>query len=80
MTDSGYFIAFEGGDGAGKSTQVRHLVAALEAAGLTDRAHVVVERSARTPAATWPEGFELDLTRDYGETRVEIAVWQDDRA
>ena len=33
MTDSGYFIAFEGGDGAGKSTQVGHLVAALEAAG-----------------------------------------------
>lgn len=33
MTDSGYFIAFEGGDGAGKSTQVRRVAAALEVAG-----------------------------------------------
>ena len=55
-------------------------LAALTAGWLAPGAHVVVERSARTPAATWPEGFELDLTRDYGETRVEIAVWQDDPA
>ncbi|VDR41402.1 Ribosomal RNA small subunit methyltransferase D [Tsukamurella paurometabola] len=55
-------------------------LAALTSGWLAPGAHVVVERSARTPAATWPEGFDLDLTRDYGETRVEIAVWQDDRA
>ena len=55
-------------------------VAALAAGWLAPGAHVVVERSARTPATTWPEGFDLDMSRDYGETRVEIAVWQDDRA
>ncbi|MET9325805.1 16S rRNA (guanine(966)-N(2))-methyltransferase RsmD [Tsukamurella sp. NPDC003166] len=54
-------------------------LAALTGGWLAPGAHVVVERSARTPAVTWPEGFELDMSRDYGETRVEIAVWQDDR-
>lgn len=54
-------------------------LAALTGGWLAPGAHVVVERSARTPAASWPEGFELDMSRDYGETRVEIAVWQDDR-
>ncbi|MEO7069633.1 MAG: dTMP kinase, partial [Nostocoides sp.] len=37
---AGCFVAFEGGDGAGKSTQVRLLAAALEAAGR----HVMVTR------------------------------------
>lgn len=55
-------------------------LAALTGGWLAPGAYVVVERSARTPAATWPEGFELDVTRDYGETRVEIALWQDDQA
>jgi dTMP kinase len=31
---TGRFIAFEGGEGAGKSTQVKGLVARLRAAGL----------------------------------------------
>lgn len=55
-------------------------VAALTDGWLAPGALVVVERSARTPATAWPEGFELDMSRDYGETRVEIAVWQDDPA
>ncbi|TWS25289.1 16S rRNA (guanine(966)-N(2))-methyltransferase RsmD [Tsukamurella sputi] len=55
-------------------------VAALTGGWLAPGAFVVVERSTRSAGTTWPEGFEPELTRDYGETRVEIAVWQDDRA
>ncbi|BDH56782.1 16S rRNA (guanine(966)-N(2))-methyltransferase RsmD [Tsukamurella sp. PLM1] len=52
-------------------------LAALTGGWLAPDAFVVVERSARTPAVTWPEGLELELARDYGETRIEVAVWQD---
>lgn len=40
MTNPGRFISLEGGEGAGKSTQVRRLAAALEDCGI----HVVVTR------------------------------------
>ncbi|MDF0531203.1 16S rRNA (guanine(966)-N(2))-methyltransferase RsmD [Tsukamurella sp. 8F] len=44
---------------------------------LAPGAHVLVERSARTPSIAWPEGFDEDLIRDYGETRIQLALWQD---
>ncbi|GAB3136147.1 16S rRNA (guanine(966)-N(2))-methyltransferase RsmD [Tsukamurella serpentis] len=55
-------------------------LAALCAGWLAPDAYVVLERSARTPVATWPDGLEIELARDYGETRVEVAVWQDHNA
>ena len=52
-------------------------LAALSGGWLAPDAYVVLERSARTPAVAWPEGIELDVSRDYGETRMELAIWQD---
>jgi len=46
QTSPGLFVVFEGGDGAGKSTQVAWLAASLEAAGIP---HLVTFE----PGATW---------------------------
>ncbi|MEE2568505.1 16S rRNA (guanine(966)-N(2))-methyltransferase RsmD [Pseudarthrobacter sp. J64] len=40
---------------------------------LAEGAVVVVERSARTPEPTWPEGMERFAERKYGETRLWFA-------
>ncbi len=73
--ERGLFVAFEGGDGAGKSTQVRLLVAALSAAGR----RVVVTRQ--------PGGTELgsqirDLLLHGGEVspRAEALLFAADKA
>lgn len=36
---------------------------------------VVVERATRSPETVWPDGFEVERSRRYGDTRVEIACY-----
>ncbi|MFD1814382.1 16S rRNA (guanine(966)-N(2))-methyltransferase RsmD [Rhodococcus gannanensis] len=36
---------------------------------------VVVERGTRSPDTVWPEGFDVERVRKYGDTRVEIACY-----
>lgn len=40
---------------------------------LAPDALVVWERSKRDPAVRWPDGYEIDFERTYGETTVEMA-------
>jgi dTMP kinase len=72
----GLFITFEGGDGSGKSTQLRRLIESLDAAG-----HVVVE--SREPGGT-ELGLELrELIlhrRGYMAPRAEALLYAADRA
>lgn len=71
----GFFVAFEGGDGAGKSTQARLLAAALERAG-----HTV--RMTRQPGGT-PLGAairDLVLHGDHVSPRAEALLFAADKA
>ncbi|MFN8156923.1 MAG: dTMP kinase [Candidatus Nanopelagicales bacterium] len=73
----GLFVAFEGGDGAGKSTQARALAAALEARGL----EVVLTREpGGTPAAEAIR--EVVLTPEYAglDPRAEALLYAASRA
>ena len=64
MQSSGLFIAFEGGDGAGKSTQAARLAGSLESRGLT------VLRT-REPGGT-PIGEKLrSLVLDHGHGHID---------
>ena len=50
---------------------LEQLLLALRPA-LADDALVVIERSSRTPAITWPDGWADDGTKDYGETVLQF--------
>ena len=49
------------------------LQALLEGGWLAGDALVVWERSRRDPAVRWPDGYEREFERTYGETAVEMA-------
>lgn len=49
------------------------LEALLEGGWLAGDALVVWERSRRDPAVRWPDGYEVEFERTYGETAVEMA-------
>jgi dTMP kinase len=72
---SGVFIAFEGGDGAGKSTQVRLLAEAFGAAG---RQVLVTRQPGGTPLGTRIR--ELVLHGDHVSPRAEALLFAADKA
>lgn len=58
-------------------SEVAGLLASLASQGaVSDEAHVVWEHAAGTPAP-WPEGFSPVVTKTYGDTAVEIAVYEE---
>lgn len=59
---SGKFITFEGGEGAGKSTQIRRLSTALENAGLTV---TVTREPGGSPGAETIRGMLLDPAAEW---------------
>lgn len=74
VTD-GLFLAFEGGDGAGKSTQVRLLAEALEALG---REVVVTRQPGGTPLGAAIR--DLVLHGDHVSPRAEALLFAADKA
>lgn len=68
----GKFIAFEGGEGAGKSTQARLLAKALEARGL---AVVVTREPGGTPGAEAIRNLLLGLEGDGWNARAEALLF-----
>lgn len=68
----GKFIAFEGGEGAGKSTQARLLAAALEARGLTC---VVTREPGGTPGAETIRALLLGTDGEGWHPRAEALLF-----
>ena len=72
---TGVFVAFEGGDGAGKSTQVRRLAEALRRAG-----HEVLETRQPGGTALGAALRELVLHGDHVAPRAEALIYAADKA
>lgn len=59
----------------GTDAIVRDLTLLAEHGWLADRATVLVERGSRAEPLTWPDGYEPDGERRYGETMLWWGVW-----
>lgn len=77
MTGRGHFIAFEGGEGAGKSTQARLLASALQARG---HEVVVTREPGGTPGAEAIRALLLDTAGDGWLPRAEALLFAAARA
>jgi dTMP kinase len=77
VTDRGRFIAFEGGEGAGKSTQARMLAGALKAHGISV---VLTREPGGTPGAEAIRGLLLDIDAPDWGPRAEALLFAAARA
>jgi dTMP kinase len=77
MGGPGFFVAFEGGEGAGKSTQVRRLALSLAAAG---RDVVTTREPGGTPAGVSIRSIVLDPATGHLTPRAEALLYAADRA
>ncbi len=74
---SGLFVVFEGGEGAGKTTQADRLVFTLMAAGITP---VVTREPGATPLGSQLRRLLLDSPPDGVPSRAEALLYAADRA
>ena len=77
MTAAGHFIALEGGEGAGKSTQARLLAQALEARGI---AVALTREPGGTPGAEAIRGLLLGMEGEGWGPRAEALLFAAARA
>ncbi|MEO7457201.1 MAG: dTMP kinase [Gemmatimonadaceae bacterium] len=76
MSRTGRLIVFEGGEGSGKSTQLRRLASTLDGAGI---AHVSLREPGGTPLGTEVRRLLLDRASDI-EPRAEALLFMASRA
>jgi 16S rRNA (guanine966-N2)-methyltransferase len=73
---SAYDVVFSDPPYSLTTTEVVRDLRVLAARGwLAEDSLVVVERSSRSEAIAWPDGFEPDRVRAYGETSLAFARW-----